>query len=249
MATIRTSYEAARGCGFRKAGGLYLVAGSEGEPCGRLPIDLRVCPCCGQGIKPARSWTWIEPRQLITGTLCRTMQADPQSCAGRCILSDLRCPERAGLLWIGGKFYPTPAAFSGEAARMGVSRRITAVPRGFVVGETWVLLAHREVLNRNGDRVPAIFSAFLPTAIEYIVKGTETDEELDKLEARGLTLVDVKPLQAPLEAVPDEPDDGDPWTCPRCGAEVEPGAPRCGDCGSDPDGAPPDQLDRDPLPN
>lgn len=32
--------EARRGCGYRKAGGLYLVASGMGSPCHRLPIPL-----------------------------------------------------------------------------------------------------------------------------------------------------------------------------------------------------------------
>ena len=35
-----------------------------------------------------------------------------------------------------------------EASKMGVSRRITAVPRDFVVGETWVLLGHRKAIEK-----------------------------------------------------------------------------------------------------
>jgi hypothetical protein len=46
------------------------------------------------------------------------------------------------MIWIGEKFYKTPADFDREGAELGISRRIAAVPRGFKIGETWVLLAH-----------------------------------------------------------------------------------------------------------
>jgi hypothetical protein len=49
---------------------------------------------------------------------------------------------KAGLLWIGERFYKTPGEFSSEANELGISRRISAVPREFKRGETWVLLAH-----------------------------------------------------------------------------------------------------------
>lgn len=44
MATVHTSVESARGCGFRKGGGIYLVSGGLSEPCPKLPIELKVVP-------------------------------------------------------------------------------------------------------------------------------------------------------------------------------------------------------------
>src|SRR5207302_1043216 len=51
-----------------------------------------------------------------------------------------------GLLWIGERFYKTTYDFDREAAALGVSRRITAIPRGFQVGKTWILFAHPKAL-------------------------------------------------------------------------------------------------------
>ena len=54
---------------------------------------------------------------------------------------------------------------------------------------------------------PGIFSMFIPTAIEYVVTGTETAEELDALENRGLTLVAVtKDEDLQEDAFDDDPD-------------------------------------------
>ena len=83
-----------------------------------------------------------------------------------------------------------------EADTLGVSRRIPAVPREFVLGETWVFVAHRKTIvmvNDDGDMEfsPGVFHIFQPTAVEYIVTGDETEEELESLEKRGLSLVDV----------------------------------------------------------
>jgi hypothetical protein len=60
-----------------------------------------------------------------------------------CPLADENLPEKAGLLWIGEKFYETPHDFLKEAAEMGISRRLPAVPKDFTIGEDSVLLAHR----------------------------------------------------------------------------------------------------------
>jgi hypothetical protein len=38
--------EPKRGCGYRKVGGIYLVSGGEGRPCGCLQIPLHTCPSC-----------------------------------------------------------------------------------------------------------------------------------------------------------------------------------------------------------
>jgi hypothetical protein len=196
--TIETRYEHKRGCGYRQAGGIYLVAGALAKPCGKLPIPLTVCEYCGSGYKPARGWTWIKPEALIKGRKCDS----PKECF-ECPLGP-NPPERAGLLWIGEKHYRTPDHFAREAVQMGISRRLNGIPRDLVVGETWVFCAHRKsnfvaanMPEAEGDQpeaVPAIFTAFRPSAIEYVVKGTETDGELRALVKRGFTLVDVKKL-------------------------------------------------------
>ena len=51
--------EARRGCGYRKVGGLYLMGGTGGMPCCKMPIPLHVCPTCHGGIKQTRGWSWI----------------------------------------------------------------------------------------------------------------------------------------------------------------------------------------------
>jgi hypothetical protein len=106
---------------------------------------------------------------------------------------------RFGMLWVGNKFY-TANEFRAEALRQGISKRIGAIPRGFKVGETWILLAHihggtRSISigeNQNTiEKFPAIFHAFKPSRIEYVVTGLETETELNAMEDRGITLVQV----------------------------------------------------------
>lgn len=210
---MKTSVEGARGCGFRSPGGLYLVAPALSENCSRLPLAVHSCPTCGGGIHPARGWTWIVPVELLG------MKAHAPDRHSR------RCPigipgmdpghdgVRAGLLWIGESFYPYPADFIEEAARMGVSRRISKVPKGFVAGETYVFMAHRKGLLRSGFRIgdevahdPAIVTIFRPTAIEYVVTGEETEEELAAIEKRGIVPVKVIPENEQASLALDVPE-------------------------------------------
>lgn len=189
--------ESRRGCGYRKIGGLYMVADGMAVACGRFPIPLTICPCCSGGIKQTRSWTWINPSLLLKDQNCSTP-------GGRCLL----CPmgalareERAGLLWIGTAFYPTPEAFQAEAAKMGVCRRITTVPKDFKPGETWVLMAHPKAILGPIEQVDGaepkqtytkgIVFAFKPSRIEKCVTEAELADvaEMAKLEKRGITPV------------------------------------------------------------
>jgi len=205
---VRTSVEGARGCGYRKPGGYYLVAPQLSESCPLLPWELDRCPHCGQGFGPARGFTWITPAVLFP--------AREHGSVGHNFFCPLgidvdgtnppfepfhRTGERAGLIWVGGLFYPTPESFLEEAAEMGVSRRVKAPPRGFKIGEHWIYLGHRKAITAITDSLdgetaievqsPGVISLFKPTAIEYVVKGDETDEEIEALEERGITPVKV----------------------------------------------------------
>jgi hypothetical protein len=133
--------------------------------------------------------------------------------------------DKCGLLWVGGKFYPEPEDWLKEANTHGVSRRIAALPRGFKLGEHWVLIAHPRAIKRkpqtreeeaeltedNKTRVQddlpldaflarkGIISVFQPTAIEKIVTESQAKDtaEMDALRRKGITPV----------AVPDDDKD------------------------------------------
>lgn len=219
--------ESRRGCGYRKIGGLYLVGGYSGKACDRIPIPLEVCPTCSQGIKQARGWTWIDIAGLTHGI--------HKGCK-----DDFPCPlcmetagmGRAGLLWVGEKFYKTPARFTAEARAMGVSRRISTIPRGFEIGKTWVLMAHplqiactkcdgtgrlpnRETLDYEkcdgcdgkGGK-PAIFYVFRPSAIEKILPESQRDSnEAEALQKRGITPVYVPDTDPDHKSSMDEDEE------------------------------------------
>lgn len=216
MSNIRTSVEGARGCGYRKPGGLYLVSGRLSEPCPKLPIEMTVCPCCGNGVKQSRGWTWITPDPLLDPGPHGSLKHDVYCPLGKAMQDQHWSKgKRAGLIWIGGSFYKTPQLFTAEAANMGVSRRIYNVPRQFKLGETWVALAHAKAIPGEcehgtpvdhvcencpdgvsaGKWLPGVFTFFKPTAIEYVVKEDDDEEKLAKLEARGISLVRVVKLK------------------------------------------------------
>lgn len=193
---MRVSYEEKRGCGWRKGGGIYLVAEGDPHPCCKLPIELTVCPTCHHGIHPARGWTWIEIDPFLK-SFCTQDER-------RCFLNREKV-GKVGLIWVGEKYYKTTVDYVREAVDMGISRRITAVPKGFKIGETIVCLAHRKAVFKGfqGDSqdakdeslfAPGIFYCFMPTALEYVVKGDETEEELEAIKKRGLEPVKVIPV-------------------------------------------------------
>lgn len=196
------SVEKARGCGHRSSGkngvGIYLMGSLYHESCERLPFPLIVCPCCGAGIKPARSWTWVDPRSLFSEeqeprclTLSKADGASGHNCP-KCPICNAKGyfteTERSGLLWIGEKFYPTPEHFVKEAINMGVSRKISAIPHGFEVSKTWVFLAHIRGCQREKEKPsPAIIHAFRPGKVDLVVEDLENppDRALNLANAIG----------------------------------------------------------------
>lgn len=217
------SEEAARGCGHRKPAkdgvGVYLVGPSEMAPCGRLPYELHACPTCGGGVKPARGWSWIVPSQLLAlkaSSIAKEclMVADGRRLACELCPLGLGVPEgRHGLIWIGEGHYAAPAEFMAEARRMGVSRKIKAVPKDFELGKTIVYLAHRHTPLKEMDLEtgepklgPAIFTVFKPTGIDLVIADeNKVPEKAEKLaEKYGARIVKVIPK------MPEQPPEAEP---------------------------------------
>lgn len=185
---IVTSVEAVRGCGYRKTGaggvGIYLMGQGVFEPCERLPFPLHVCPTCGEGVKPSRGWTWTDPRELFDPAAEPRCTADDFSGFPHAHYLCWACSpreERAGLLWIGEAHYATAREFLEEAATMGISRKVSALPRGFEPGRTVVYLAHRKAAQGEDDdgepvAVPAVFTVFKPERVDLVVDTTDPAE-------------------------------------------------------------------------
>lgn len=171
-----------------------------------LPYVVSICPACGNGVRPARGWTWIRSSALFGPGANR--HGEP--------VHDRACPlthpvlmgGKSGLLWIGERYYPSPADFSQEAQALGVSRRIRVVPRGFEIGKTWVLLAHGKghaEVGEQGIRLHrAVVFVFQPTSVEYVVTGRESEAELTDLQRKGVNPVRVVPVKE------DDVPGGDP---------------------------------------
>lgn len=111
--------EPRRHCGFRKCGGLYLV----GDLSGAVPVEY--LPTCID-YPFTRAATWAEPKRLLQGVPEGKTTAKEQ--------------ERILLMWVGSAHY-TPESFMEEAGRMGVSKRISAIPEDAKKGDV-VALAH-----------------------------------------------------------------------------------------------------------
>lgn len=201
---IEVKVEAQRGCGYRKPGGKYLIGDAVGMECGKLPILLDYCQCCGAGIKFSRGFQWMSA-EFLKGRTC-ALDKKPGGCHFNCQPFQ-GCEDgtikKLGMLWVGAKFYPTPMAFLQEASIAGISKRISMVPKDLVLGETWIMLAHPNAIKipmTSADQEqkfnPGIFSMFRPKKLEYVVNEdengvTDTVEELERLEKQGFTIVRV----------------------------------------------------------
>lgn len=202
--------EQARGCGFRKVGGLYLCGEGAGMHCDRLPYKIENCPVCGSGIHFSRAWTWLHWDKYAGSHLdvCKDIAAMCPVC-----FPD-RHQQPYGLLFVGEKFY-SPDAFIRESMQLGVSRRlpftgnIPRAPKNLKLNVTWVLFAHKHVIytgkdvNNNDMYEPAIFHAFKPTRLELLIwQKDATEERLDELEKADITPI----------VIPDGDKDHDPST-------------------------------------
>lgn len=188
--------EAKRGCGYRKVGGLYLVGTGLGLVCGRLPYHIEICPVCGEGIRIGRGYRLIDGTKFFQHNCEKQCDCHQYGCAicnsdelGKCLVMS-----------VGKKFY-TPESFIKEAESMGVSKRIAHLPKGFKLGEMWVLLTHPEAgiktiavdrFKTDQEKVPAIFYAFKPKKVEKLMKESEaTDKVVEENAKKGITIIKV----------------------------------------------------------
>lgn len=228
MLKISERIEPARGCGYRKPGGLYLVSGPHSGGCCRLPIPLTVCPTCNAGIKPTRGFQWISGELFTTGGVasCPMLDSPGKIWSSPCPMS--QPPEKLGLMWVGEKYYPSAAHFVQEARTQGISKRLAALPLDLVIGQTWVALAHRCAIvdysegpqawvDEHGEAhtgikyLPGIFMFFRPQAVEYVVKPVEDPAQLERMQDRGVSLVRVvKDIDAQTELDLDDQDLDEP---------------------------------------
>lgn len=146
--------EGKRGCGYRKAGGIYIVSGGIGEPCERLPIPIVTCDHCKRpGIEFTRSIQWVGVSYALAGA--KACEFNPGHCPHCVICQPVNMEREAepkdlfALMWVGESHYPTPMDWTKESNAMGVSRRLNAIPKEMVLGKTWVIVAHNRAIERK----------------------------------------------------------------------------------------------------
>lgn len=210
---IEISKEEARGCGYRHSGkdgvGLYLMGDGNFEICERLPFPVDVCPCCGEGINFGRGFTWITPEKLFGPQRlpqCYFDSNDPirLSCKhdhNFCLLCSPPSGKH-GLMWVGEKFYST-GSFLQEAVTRGISKRISSLPRGFVIGNTAVYLTHKKGFGPSGEQLarPGVFTVFRPNRLDIVVDVVDPSELpkralsiAKKVEVDAFRFVKVEPV-------------------------------------------------------
>lgn len=124
------SIEAKRGCGYRKAGGIYVI----GDLSGAIPAEY--LPFCID-YPFSRGMTWAQSERLFATCLDET--------AG-----GYRAFGRLGLMWVGEQHYKTPGDFTTEAIEMGVSRRVAFLPKDLKVGDP-IAAAHLRAVRTWND--------------------------------------------------------------------------------------------------
>jgi len=221
--------EKRRSCGFRKIGKIYLVGEGIFAPCDRLPFVLKPCECCGHVPTQNRGVSRLHRKYLggqhyvIKEAIDGERRFAPCSCESICPIcypddipeDKLIDGEFVCLMWVGSRYY-TARSFAREADEMGVCKAINQLPKGLVLGKTWILLAHPEVpiyidpqylkalegwkLGEEArDKLapvpperPAIFYAFTPKRVEMLLSESEcTPEKLKEYAERGITIIPV----------------------------------------------------------
>lgn len=166
--------------------------------------EIIICPQCGEQMEKADEFA---ERKFVNIWLCKNCRiaikrpSEPCTCGEKC--SMCHPPEKAFMLWVGEKFYPTPHDFTNEALELGICKAVPSIPRDFELGKSIVYLAHRKAVNlyvedKNtlmGYKIKehsGIFMTFRPTHFEILVKESDykaKKEEYDELEEKGIKVI------------------------------------------------------------
>jgi len=210
MKEEKTSSEPKRGCGFRQVGKLYLIGDGIEYICPSLPLSLDPCVICGYAPAQYRDFMWV-PKAYFKDL--KMHNPTGQACLPNCPIcypDSSNDHEKYGLMWVGRKYY-TPESFIAEDKSVGICKAIKQVPKGLVLGESWVLLAHPQAISGFRDRedqetsimlmtgeqgddetippsTPGVFYAFIPTRIEVLLyKSQAFSDRISEIEAKGIT--------------------------------------------------------------
>ncbi len=179
--------------------------------CHRLPLPIPVCKACQRPlVNPIRGIQCIEPDNIWTR--CPEWQDLAYPCH-RIECPSCLPPEKAYVVWVGESFYETPEQFLEEARRMGISRKIHAVPEDLEIGD-WIFLGYRKIIptgeyakDKSEILAPGIFHAFQVNTIEKLLTESQQKDQyyVKTLLDRGITPVvevdsenEVEPARARL---------------------------------------------------
>lgn len=219
MATITDVYEKERGCGWRHGGGLYIRSDGLFDSCGKLPLRLNCCPACGQGVKVTKGMSKINPFKLFGATSCPRRPGSDCDC--RLSIAQLETiGYLIGVgkkFYKHPSHFIREALEMGVSKRIAQIPRdfeIGKTPVFLAHPEVFVDLVNEQAVEREieeddeqpaldlddhsgttGKRVvvhsPGVVAVVVPNRIEYVVRGDESEDQLERLEARGLSLVRV----------------------------------------------------------
>lgn len=176
---VETLFEDVRECGHRHADkegvdpdavGIYLVGGDGPRmPCDRLTFLLQ--DAAGEPMSSFRGIKEINPQKMFGIDLGLPMSVCGKMCEV-CPMGLLRMDY--GLLQFAGGDNYTPDSFLDEGARMGFSRRVSAIPAKFRAGMHWMYIAHATGGKRYDMQAqalvdgPAVITVFRPR-IELVI--------------------------------------------------------------------------------
>src|SRR6266568_498238 len=119
--------EKERGCGYRKAGGIYV----RGEIEKGIPVSW--VPFCTD-YTFSRGMAWAESERLF-----RTL-TPPKGGIEELLQERWRSYKRLALMWVGDRYY-TKQSFIEEAVSIGVSKRVANIPHDLKPGDP-IALGH-----------------------------------------------------------------------------------------------------------
>jgi len=102
-------------------------------------------------------------------------------------------------MWVGSEY--TTTSFEQEAFEMGVSKRISVIPKDLEIGKSWIYLGKQGLIKERVGydakkgrvkKVDGVFYAFKVTAIEHwLGESDATEEKVQELLNKGITVVEV----------------------------------------------------------
>lgn len=212
-------YDRERGCGWRHEGGMYLTGAADMLECYMLPFALNECACCGQRVKLTRGLQKVNVRRLTQDAECSSPTSACQLClikrtedawligVGHKHYKTRDAYLREAIeMGISKRIAQIPRGFEvGKSVILiGYPKVFTDyVPEGAVDKPIEIdddapqqglpmIDVYSETTGRMVAKdIPGVICLFVPQRIEYVVAGNETEEYLESLVARNVTLVRV----------------------------------------------------------